>query len=173
MNRYVGGKPRNKGDVSKRGRGTDKAPVLVLVERDGRARASHVEKVNAKELKGNIRAHISKDSKIVTDELNLYKGLGKEFSGGHSTVNHTGEEWVNMEGEHINTAESFFALLKRGHYGIFHSLSKKHLFRYCNEFAFRWNHRKVSDGERLLAAIQGTEGKRLMYKESQSGILCD
>jgi hypothetical protein len=64
---------------------------------------------------------------------------------------------------HTNTAESFFALLKRGHFGTFHQLSKKHLSRYCDEFAFRWNHRKVSDGERTTAAIRGAEGKRLRY----------
>ena len=62
-----------------------------------------------------------------------------------------------------NTAESFFALLKRGHYGVFHQLSKKHLHRYCSEFGFRWNHRKVSDGTRMVAAIKGAEGRRLMY----------
>lgn len=163
---YVGGKPRNPGE-NKRGRGTPKAPVMVLVERDGKARSTTVQKVNAKELKGTIKAHVRRDSRIVTDELNSYKGLEKDFSGGHSTVHHSGEEWVNMDGEHTNTAESFFALLKRGHYGIFHSLSKHHLFRYCNEFAFRWNYRKVSDGERMIAAIKGTEGKRLMYRETQ------
>ena len=65
---------------------------------------------------------------------------------------------------HTNTAESFFALLKRGHYGVFHQLSKHHLHRYCHEFTFRWDHRHVSDGERMVAAIRGAEGKRLMYK---------
>ena len=54
-----------------------------------------------------------------------------------------------------NTAESFFALLKRGHYGVFHKLSRKHLHRYCNEFGFRWTERKVTDGERMVAAING------------------
>ena len=63
-----------------------------------------------------------------------------------------------------NTAESYFALLKRGHYGVFHQLSKKHLHRYCDEFSFRWNHRKVSDGERMVAAIQAAKGKRLRYR---------
>jgi hypothetical protein len=37
------------------------------------------------------------------------------------------------------------------------------LHRYCNEFGFRWTERKVSDGERMIAAIKGAEGKRLMY----------
>jgi len=167
---YVGGKPRKGTGKHKRGRGTKKAPVMVLVERDGKAKTKRVDRVNAKELKGNIRAHVSKDAKIVTDDLSSYKGIGKEFEGGHSTVNHTAGEYVNGEGEHTNTAESFFALLKRGHYGIFHSLSKHHLQRYANEFAFRWNHRKVTDGERMVLAIQGAEGKRLMYQESQGGI---
>ena len=62
------------------------------------------------------------------------------------------------------TAESFFALLKRGHYGTFHWYSRKHTHRYCDEFSFRWNHRKMRDGERMVAVIQGTEGKRLRYK---------
>jgi len=65
----------------------------------------------------------------------------------------------------VPPGESFFALLKRGHYGIFHQLSKKHMHRYCNEFGFRWNNRTVTDGERMMAAIGGIEGKRLFYKE--------
>jgi hypothetical protein len=64
---------------------------------------------------------------------------------------------------HTNTAESFFALLKRGWYGIFHWYSRQHTHRYCDEFSFRWDQRKVSDGERMVAAIKGAEGKRLMY----------
>ena len=161
---YVGGKPRKGTGKHKRGRGTEKTPVVVLVERNGSARAGRVNRVDGKELKGAIRAYVNKDSKIVTDELSSYAGIGKEFSGGHSTVKHGAEEFVNPDGEHTNTAESFFAILKRGHYGIFHSLSKQHLQRYCNEFAFRWNHRKVTDGERMVVAIKGAHGKRLMYK---------
>jgi hypothetical protein len=63
-----------------------------------------------------------------------------------------------------NTAESFIAVLKRGHYGVFHHLSRKHLGRYCDEFSFRWKHRKVSDGERMAALIDATDGKRLKCK---------
>jgi transposase-like protein len=161
---YVGGKPRKGTGPHKRGRGTDKTPVMVLVERDGSARTQRVDRINAKELKGVIRTHVGHDAKIVTDELASYKGLDKEFAGGHSVVNHSKEQYVNEDGETTNTAESFFAILKRGHYGIFHSFSKQHLFRYCNEFAFRWNLRKVSDGERMVEAIKGVEGKRLMYR---------
>lgn len=64
---------------------------------------------------------------------------------------------------HTNTVEGSFSLLKRGIIGTFHSVSKKHLHRYLAEFDFRWNHRKVTDGERAGAAIRKTAGKRLTY----------
>ncbi len=62
-----------------------------------------------------------------------------------------------------NTAESFFAVLKRGHYGIFPQISKRHSPRYIDGFAFRWNGRKLTDGERMMLAINGIEGKRLRH----------
>ncbi|MFH1116660.1 MAG: IS1595 family transposase [Pseudomonadota bacterium] len=167
---YVGAKPRKGTGPHKRGRGTTKTPVVVLVERDGRAHTSRVDRLMSKHLKGIIKTHVSGDSKIVTDEPPSYKGIGKEFQKGHSVVNHSKDEYVNGEGEHVNTAESFFALLKRGHYGISHSLSKQHLFRYANEFTFRWNNRKITIGERMIAGISGAEGKRLMYREPPGGI---
>jgi hypothetical protein len=58
-----------------------------------------------------------------------------------------------------NTAESYFALLKRGVNGTFHHVSEKHLGRYCDEFSFRWNYRKTNDGERATEAIKGMSGK--------------
>lgn len=158
---YIGGKPRFKG-MSKRGRGTNKAPVAVLVQRDGSARVRPVDNVTARELKNHIRVNVHPAAVIVTDELVSYAGLGSEFAG-HSVVRHSAKEYVNIDGQHVNSAESFNALLKRGHYGTFHQMSKRHLHRYCDEFEFRWNHRKVSDGERMVAAVLGAEGKRLMY----------
>jgi hypothetical protein len=44
--------------------------------------------------------------------------------------------------------------------------NQKHLHRYCDEFSFRWKHRHTSDGERMVEAIKGAEGKRLMYVQS-------
>ena len=63
-----------------------------------------------------------------------------------------------------NEAEAFFALFKRGITGSFHSVSKKHLNKYCDEFAFRWSLRKVDDADRTVKAIMAAEGKRLTYK---------
>ena len=166
---YVGGKPRKgkrdeSGDliVNKRGRGTKKVPVVALVERDGRIRTRVVEHVNASNLKAAIRENVNPKATIHTDELNLYTGIGKEFAD-HQTVNHSEGEYARDE-VNTNSAESFFALLKRGVHGTFHHISKTHLPRYCDEFSFRWDERKVTDGERAVSAIKGAEGKRLIYK---------
>jgi transposase-like protein len=164
---YVGGKEKNKHASKRRHAGTGgvgKTAVMVLVERDGNARALPVERVSGNWLKGAVHVHVSPDAQIVTDEFASYAGLDRDFR--HSVVNHSAGEYVNRMGEHTNTAESFFALLKRGHYGTFHHLSTKHLHRYVDEFSFRWNHRKVTDGTRMVAAIAGVSGKRLMYKQS-------
>jgi hypothetical protein len=59
-----------------------------------------------------------------------------------------------------------FSLLRRGVMGTFHSVSRKHLQNYLNEFQFRWNTRKMNDGERVSAAIKNVDGKRLEYRES-------
>jgi len=55
-------------------------------------------------------------------------------------------------------------LVKRGIVGIYHNLSKKHLHRYIWQYDFPWNNRELNDGERMVMAIQASEGKQLMYK---------
>jgi transposase-like protein len=163
---YVGGKPRKGTGPHKRGRGTKKTPVMVLVERDGSARVFPIDEVTGKTLRGEVLKNVSRDAIVMTDELSSYIGLDNEFAG-HETVKHSAGQYSRKSKKggraHINTAESFFALLKRGHYGIFHRLSKKHLHRYCTEFGFRWDRRRISDGERMVEAIRGMEGRRLMY----------
>jgi len=166
---YIGArKPRLKG-TSKIGRGTSKKPVMVLVERNGKARSMPIEKVNSVTLKSQVRKHVDRSAEIMTDDWKSYGGLKKEFSG-HDVICHGTGKYARKRNDGVsvntNTAESFFALLKRGHYGIFHWFSHKHTHRYCDEFGFRWDRRKASDGERMIAAIEGAEGKRLFYRDS-------
>jgi transposase-like protein len=179
---YVGGKPRNPSlqeirgmtfaerkpyfaaRAERRGRGTKKVPVVALVERGGRIRARVVTDVTAQSLGEAIRDNVRPSAAIHTDELSSYRGIGRHFAGGHHTVRHSVREYAR-NGVHVNTAESFFALLKRGLVGTFHAVSKRHLHRYLNEFAFRWNHRATDDGARTVAAIRGAVGKRLMYRD--------
>ena len=160
---YVGGKPRYKGH-SKRGRGTKKTPVVGLVERGGSVRARVITDVTGKTLKGAIRELVSTDSRVITDELPAYNGIGKDFKNGHHTVNHGAKEYVRGD-IYTNTIESFFAIIKRGLIGTYHNVSKKHLHRYIGQFEFMYNTRHLDDGGRLSKAIISSIGKRLRYKE--------
>jgi transposase-like protein len=161
---YIGGKPRRKG-MSKRGWGTKKTPVLAMVQRPGNVRARVITNITAKTLKREMFEAIDLSARLCTDELKSYRGIGRKFAGGHGTVCHSAEEYVNENGDSVNTAECFFSLLKRKFYGTHHAVSKKHLHRYIAEAEFHWNTRKCDDGERIWAAITGGEGKRLTYRE--------
>lgn len=159
---YTGGKPRYKGN-NKRGRGTKKQPVMAMVERGGRVRSKVIADVTAKTLKGAIREHVDTQARIMTDENSAYVGLAKEYAS-HDSTTHSKREYVRGD-VHSNTAESVFALFKRGVYGIYHNISKTHLHRYLGEFDFRWNTRELEDGERTVTAIRGGIGKRLRYRQ--------
>ncbi len=63
-----------------------------------------------------------------------------------------------------NTVESYFAIVKRGNYGVYHHWSKKYLGQYLREFDWRYNVRKLPDMERAVIALGATNGKRLMLK---------
>jgi transposase-like protein len=148
----------------KRGRGTTRMPVMVLVETNGNAHAEPMSSFRINEVRELVERAVDKSATIVTDEMRSYPKAVAGFAG-HETVNHRAGEYQNPKGFTTNTAESFFSLLKRGHYGTFHHFSKKHTHRYCDEFAFRWNGRKVTDSERRDIAIRQIEGKRLFYKQ--------
>jgi transposase-like protein len=133
---YIGG--RVKGGPDGHGR-DNKTPVFSLVERKGRVRSFTVPKVTAKNLKTIIRENVERESQIMTDSFLSYRGLKREFAD-HQTVDHSIEEWVRGEA-HVNTAEAYFSLLKRGINGTFHHVSSHHLHRYLAEFDFRYNAR--------------------------------
>jgi len=163
---YVGGKPRYHG-VSKRGRGANKIPVMGIVQRGGDVRFQAMERLTAKELGNFIAENADLTCRLITDEANLYTKVGREFEGGHEVVKHRWRQYVKPGTDiHSNTVEGVFSLIRRGVMGTFHSVSRKHLQNYLNEFQFRWNTRHVNDGERVAKAIKAMAGKRLEYRES-------
>ena len=86
----------------------------------------------------------------------------------HETVNHTQDEYVRGDA-YSNTAEGFFAILKRGVYGTFHSISEAHLHRYLAEFDFRYSNRialGIDDTMRTAELLRGIGGKRLTYRRT-------
>jgi hypothetical protein len=104
---------------------------------------------------------VAEGSMIVTDEWLGSSGLSKDYS--HVVINHRENEYVRGA-FHTNNIESFWSLLKRGMYGIYHQVSPKHLHRYCDEFSYCFNARKVTDNKRFDISLQKTHG-RLTYKE--------
>lgn len=161
---YVGGKPRHK-FTSKHGRGTSKTPVFAAVERKGRIHRRVVTDVTARNLKTAMYEVIDRRSRIMSDDFRLYWGVGKMFLS-HETVNHSEREYARGD-VHTNTAESSFALLKRGIHGIYHSVSRQYLQRYIWQADFLWNNRFLNDGERITAAVRSAEGKRVRYLPEQ------
>jgi transposase-like protein len=163
---YVGGKRRQgewKASGFKGGPAGHMAPVVALVERGGRVRAFPMERVTAENLHAALKENVAPSARIMTDEHPSYLGLDKHFAS-HETVNHSKKEYVRGDVS-TNTIEGFFGLLKRGVNGIYHHVSKKHLHRYVGEFEFRYNGRKMNDGDRTMLAIAGFEGKRLKYRD--------
>src|SRR5215471_3569614 len=159
---YIGGKKKNRAFAKVEPK---KHTVLALVDRDGESRSFHVADVTAKTLREKIVANASRRSYLATDEHVSYESIGKEFSG-HGTVNHSADEYVRLGGFlHINTAECRFSLMKRAVFGAHHSISEAHLPRYLVEWDFKWNTRKMNDGERAALALKGAEGRRLTYRQ--------
>ena len=66
---------------------------------------------------------------------------------------------------HTNGIESQWALLKRGHMGTHHSMSKKHLHRYVDEFNYRRSVGMGNDPETLGRTLDGMMGKHLRYRQ--------
>ena len=157
---YVGGKARNRAFRKP----AEKKAVVALVTRDGRARSFHVANVNAKHVRGLIVTNVNRASHLMTDESPVYTRVGREFAG-HTSVIHSANEYVRKGGwAHSNTAENFFSIFKRGVIGTYHHMSEAHLGRYCREFDFRYNTRKLTDGERTDIALVGAIGRRLTYR---------
>lgn len=140
---YVGGK--NKGRVkNNQGRSLKtKTPVVGLLS-DGKVQTFVTPNTSGKILKAIIYNLIKPGSTVITDGWKGYKGISKEYE--HKVVEHSTGEYVK-DGFHTNSIEGFWSHLKRGIMGIYHKVSPKHLFRYCDEFAFRYNTRAFTDVE--------------------------
>lgn len=169
---YVGGRRRNKHAHAVKpgqraqdrpGPVADKAAVVSIVERGGKVRSRHVEKVTAQNLEAVINEVCEADAHVMTD-TGVLRGMKDRK---HSLVNHKADEYVrHEEGVCVttNTVEGYFSILKRGTNGVYHHVGTKHLHRYLGEFDFRYNGRQVTDGESAVEALKGFEGKRPMYK---------
>ena len=148
-------------------RGQRKTPIVALVERGGMVRVKVIASVTQKNLGAALQECVDQSAVVNTDEHPSYKQPLKAWKK-HHAVNHSRGEYQrqNADGSiaSTNTAESFFSLLKRGLVGAWHHVSREHLLRYANEFAFRWSHRNITDGERMQRFITLIAHKRITYR---------
>lgn len=161
---FVGGKNKNRHADKKvpnsQGRSfKDKTPVLGLMA-NGHVRLSVIPNTQAETLKPIIEKMVKKGSILITDDWDSYRALRSHCF--HIVVDHQAGEYVRGP-FHTNSIEGFWSHFKRGIYGIYHQVSRKHLHRYCAEFAYRYNTRKATDPERLNFFLTSID-KRLTYK---------
>jgi transposase-like protein len=160
---YVGGKfvNMNRGRRKKlQETGKDnKIAVMGMVQRGGKAKLKVIGNDTFKDV---IRKHVDTTAVLVTDSHSGYVGLNEEYAG-HESVNHSIQEY-KRDIFYTNTVEGFFSIFKRGIVGIYHQVSPKHLTRYCDEFAHRYNSRTIKDPERFTFTITQSKG-RLKYKD--------
>lgn len=138
-----------------------------MVQRGGDVRFRMMERLTIERLADVLVEHAAMTCSVRTDDFNMYHPLNMIFRGGHETVKHSAREYKRPGTDiHTNTIDGVFSLIKRGVMGTFHSVSRKHLPNYLNEFEFRWNTRKLDDGQGVARAIRQVERKRLEYRES-------
>jgi transposase-like protein len=167
---YIGGDPSNRHasqrrDDEKDGRGTDKTPVVTIIDQDTGEVRSHIvgslDQWNlGKLIIGNVEPA---GSVLVTDGFKGYN-LAGSFFGKHAVVDHSAGQYV-VSGYSTNAVESFFSQLVRSLDGTHHHVSVKHLHRYVAEHDFRRSTCKVTDAERMTTLVEQSDGQRLTYAQ--------
>jgi transposase-like protein len=151
---------------SKNSRSRRKRAIIALVERGGEVRTFHVPAAHLGTVVEIVRKNIARETRLHTDESNLYKRVGREFSA-HETVKHSEYEYARGDVT-TNSVEGYFSIFKRGMRGVYQHCAEKHLHRYLAEYDFRFNTRAAlgwNDEDRAIAAVRGGEGKRLTYHQ--------
>jgi len=161
---YMGGKEANK-HASKKlnaGRGAvGKTAVVGAKDRKtGKVSAKVVASTDKATLQGFVADNTDPEATVYTDDATAYHDL--PFS--HASVRHSINQYVDGK-VHTNGIESFWSMLKRGHKGVYHKMSNKHLGRYVDEFVERHNMRDKDTMDQMADLAQGMTGKRLMYAD--------
>lgn len=148
---YIGGRPRGKRGGPKWLEPSKKAVVAGVVERKtgkGRVIARVVDDASKKTLQDFAHEFILPESTVFTDEHPSYTGLDKTYT--HHRIQHSAGVYVKGD-VHTQTIEGFWSLVQNGIRGVYHSVSKKYLQTYLNEYAFRYNRR--DSGNLIFRAI--------------------
>jgi transposase-like protein len=161
---YIGGlednKHKEKRAKSIKEAGANKMPVVGIIETGGRVVTKVMPWITKSSIEDLILTHVDRSAVLVTDGLTSYAKVGRKFE--HVVINK--DEGRRKVGRfHTNGIENYWSQFSRMIHGTYHQISDKHLQRYCDEMAYRFNSRKLYDGFRFLVTFQQLEG-RLTYK---------
>lgn len=161
---FVGGKEqfkhKSKTPSSLRNRGQQgKTAVMGIVQRGGEVRAKVVPNTRRNVLEPEILKNVELGSVVYTDSKMSYYKLSEYYQ--HGWVDHKNDYVIGRA--HTNTLENFWSLFKRSVKGTYIQIAPFHIDRYLTEQIFRYNTRKLNDGERFVKALQMIFDKRLTY----------
>lgn len=154
---YLGPNPKKRTTANPR----NKQIVFGMGDRNGKAILKHVDKAG-KQLIPIIEQSLAPITKVYSDSYQAYRAL--YWKGwNHQAVNHMLNERVRVE-VHTQNIENIWSHMKRGINCIYIQVSVKHLQMYCNEYAYRYCTKDMTDIERFSDWFSHSLC-RLTYKE--------
>lgn len=164
---FVGGKNKNRHWDKKvkkcQGRSfKDKTPVMGMLERGGRVVCKVVRNTSYKSLTAPILRNVDRSTTLYMDEWGGYKTVQRVYK--HGVVDHGHGIYVKG-GAYTNNIEAFWGnFCKRAMEGTYNHVSRKHMQRYFDEFAYCYNTRDYSEVERWESVFSNCR-HRLTYNQ--------
>ena len=109
---------------------------------------------------GRLLDNVEKETVLCTDSSSSYTNVGDRYI--HHIIDHS-VRYV-MGCIHINGLENFWSLFKRMLKGTYIHMAPFHLDRYLDEETWRFNFRKLNDGQRFNEVMKNIIGKRITYR---------
>jgi hypothetical protein len=109
-----------------------------------------------------VLANVHTKARIRTDEAahwNILHGYYADVK----TVNHSKEGFL-VRGVHTNWVEGFNSRIRRAEFGVHHHICGPHLKAYADEFAWREDHRRVSNGSQFAMVLSAAARQPRSYR---------
>ena len=137
---------------------TGKRRVVVVVRERGGRTLPAVFRSEGAALKW-ITGHVAPDTRLMADEAGSWNDLHARYQV--DRIDH-GQAYSLPGGVYTNGAEEFFSRMRRAEIGHHHHIAGAYLVRYAQEFAWREDHRRTTNGTQ----VQGVMGLAMACRPS-------